>query len=90
MQKISILALLLLFLTVSWATADEKTVSNISPAGTVVTFDDGSVYQIDPADSWKTYNWMEGDEVRIPDTEPFKPLIRDKSDGSTAHATRIE
>ncbi len=90
MQKIIILGLLLVFLTAPWASAEEKSVSNISPAGTIVTFDDGSVYQIDPADSWKTYNWMKGDEVRIPDTEPFKPLIRDESDGSMAHATRIE
>ncbi len=89
MQRILGLAILLLFVTVSWASAAEKWVFNISPDGSVVTFYDGSTYEVNPGDFWKSYRWLKGDEVRSPDSEWLNARVTDEFDGSTVHATRI-
>ncbi len=89
MQKILGLTILLLLVTVSRASATEKWVSGISPDESTVTFDNGSTYEVNPGDFWKSYRWLKGDEVRIPGSEWLDARIRDEFDGSTVHATRI-
>jgi hypothetical protein len=93
MKRIISLASIILLLTVSAAGATEKRIMQISKDGTTVTFEDWSVYKIDSSAATRTFRWLVGDSVRIPDDkrdEWFRVPMGDPSAGYAVPGTRIK
>ncbi|MGO9571565.1 MAG: hypothetical protein ACLP5H_28915 [Desulfomonilaceae bacterium] len=87
------LVIIILLVAVTTAGATEKRIMQISKDGTSVTFEDGSVYRIDPSAATRTFKWLVGDSVRIPDgkrDEWFRVPIGDPSAGYAVPGTRIK
>jgi hypothetical protein len=92
MKEIISLAIVILLVCVSPAGSTEKRIMHISNDGATVTFDDGSVYEIDPSAATRTFKWLVGDKVKIPDSkgdEWYRLPIGDPSAGHAVPATRI-
>ncbi len=92
MKTIMSLAIVILLVAASAGGATEKRIMQISKDGATVTFDDGSVYEIDPSTATRTFKWLVGDSVRIPDNkrdEWFRVPMGDPSAGYAVPGTRI-
>ena len=92
MKIMILLAIAILLLNVSSAGSTEKRIMQVSSDGTTVTFDDGSVYKIEPWATTRTFRWLVGDRVNIRDNkldEWYRVPIGDPSAGSAVPATRI-
>ena len=93
MKTIMSLAIVILLVAVSAAGATEKRIMQISKDGTTVTFEDGSVYKVDISAATRTFRWLVGDAVRIPDykrDEWYRVPIGDPEAGSAVPGTRIK
>jgi hypothetical protein len=93
MKKIMTVLMVLLLTAVSAAGATQKRIMQISKDGTTVTFEDGIVYKVDPAAATRTFKWLIGDAVKIPDTkgnEWYRVPIGDPSAGQAVPGWRIK
>jgi hypothetical protein len=93
MKKLLSLVMILLLATASAAGATQKRIMQISKDGTTVTFEDGSVYKVDPAAATRTFRWLIGDAVKIPDTkgdEWYRVPMGDPSAGQPVPGWRIK
>lgn len=93
MKTIMSLAIVILLVAVSAAGATDKRIMQISKDGTTVTFEDGSVYKVDISSATRTFKWLVGDAVRIPDgkrDEWYRVPVRDPAAGYSVPATRIK
>ncbi len=93
MKKMMSLAMILLLTAATAAGAVEKRIMQISKDGTTLTFEDGSVYKVDPAAATRAFRWLIGDAVKIPDgkgDEWYRVPLGDPAAGQAVPGWRIK